>query len=180
MNGHGSNRRLHLGAGNEILPGWTNHDLVQLPGIDVAHDLSLFPWPFENNSFDEIRMVHVLEHLPETIRTVEEVHRIAAPDATVTIRVPYWNSPDMISDPTHKAFFNEYSFDYFDPVQRHCQERPYYSTARFQIRSKIFYTKVLRYREVKAVPLQRALTLLARHLNGVIWVIEFDLVALKR
>jgi hypothetical protein len=83
-------------------------------------------------------MINVLEHLPETIKTVEELHRIAAPGAKVTIRVPYWNSPDMITDPTHKANFNQHTFEYFDPAQRHCLERPYYSTARFRIQ-KIDY-----------------------------------------
>src|SRR5215216_1054863 len=96
--------KLHLGCGNQILTGWLNHDLVALPGVDVTHDLALFPWPFESSQFNEVRMIHVLEHLPDTIKILEEIHRICAPGAKVTIRVPYWNSPDMITDPTHKVF----------------------------------------------------------------------------
>jgi hypothetical protein len=174
-------RRLNVGCGNEVLPGWVNHDVAPLPGVDVIHDLTQFPWPFESASFEEIRLIHVLEHLPHTIQTLEELHRIAALGATLVIRVPYWNSPDMISDPTHQAFFNEYTFDYFDPSQRHCRERPYYSSARFAIRSKTYWTKAInRYWPIHSPTAQTVLSALARYVGGVIWVIEFELKALER
>lgn len=172
--------KLHVGCGNDILPGWVNHDLVALPGVDVVHDLTAFPWPFEANRFEEIRMYHVLEHLPDTIRTVEELHRIAAPGARVAIRVPFWNSPDWATDPTHRASFSEHSFDYFDPSTRHGRERPYYSTARFRVARKHYWTRWGGvYRQVTAPWRQRWLERLARHLCGVIWVVEFELIALK-
>jgi len=170
--------KLHLGCGNNILEGWVNHDISPLPGVDVVHDLTILPWPFESNSFCEVLMVNVLEHLSDTVKTIEELHRIAAPGAKVTIRVPYWNSPDMTTDPTHKAFFNEHSLDFFDPSQRHCKERPYYSSARFKIEKKHYYVKVRGYRRISSPWMQRVLEVLARHLCGVVWVIEFDLVAL--
>jgi hypothetical protein len=180
-------QKLHIGAGNEILEGWVNHDVAALPGIDVVHDLEAFPWVFEDNQFEEVRMINVLEHLTNMVKTMEEIHRITAPDAKVTIRVPYWNSRDMATDPTHKVFFSEYSFDYFDPSTRHGKERPYYSTARFRIAAKHYYTYFwwgfprvqLAYRRVSTPTSQRILEALARHLGGVIWVMEFDLVTLK-
>lgn len=172
--------RLHLGAGNEILPGWVNHDLVALPGVAVVHDLTVFPWPFASAHFHEVRMIHVLEHLPDPIKTLEEIHRIAAPDAKITIRIPYWNSPDFSTDPTHKTAFNEHSFEYFDPNERHCRERPYYSTARFHIQGKHYYIRPRRhYYRVSTLWQQRILEGLARHLGAIIWVIEFELIALK-
>ena len=172
--------KLHLGCGNEILEGWINHDGAALPGVDVVHDLTVFPWPFASSLFTEIRMFHVLEHLPETVRTIEELHRIAAPDCRLVIRVPYWNSPDFATDPTHRSAFNEHSFEYFDPGERHCQERPYYSTARFRTGRKDYFTKVRgRYRRVVSRRWKRVLERAATHLGGIIWVIEFELIALK-
>lgn len=52
--------RLHVGCGNEVLPGWVNHDLVALPGVDVVQDLDSYPWPFDDDRFAVVRLHHVL------------------------------------------------------------------------------------------------------------------------
>ena len=54
--------RLQLGCGNDPKPGWINHDLVQLEGVDIVHDLHDRPWPWADNSIDEIWAKDVLEH----------------------------------------------------------------------------------------------------------------------
>ena len=84
--------RLQLGCGNDPKSGWINHDAVQLPGVDVVHDLNDRPWPWPDNTVDEIWAKDVLEHLPDTLRTMEELYRITKPGASVYIAVPYWNS----------------------------------------------------------------------------------------
>ena len=35
--------KLHIGCGHDIKEGWVNHDLAQLPGVDIVHDLNSFP-----------------------------------------------------------------------------------------------------------------------------------------
>ncbi len=40
-------KNLNLGAGKDIVDGYINHDIVELPGIDIVHDLNVFPWPWE-------------------------------------------------------------------------------------------------------------------------------------
>jgi len=35
--------KLNLGAGRDIRVGWVNHDIRQIFGIDVVHDLNLRP-----------------------------------------------------------------------------------------------------------------------------------------
>jgi SAM-dependent methyltransferase len=161
------------------MAGWLNHELAPLPGIDVVFNLETIPWPFSDGAFDEIRMINVLEHLTNTVASIEELHRVCDDGAVMTVRVPYWNSPDMITDPTHKSFFNENSFDFFDPGKRHCQERPYYSKARFRVQRKHYYVRALYYWRVSSRPAQIVLERLARHLGGIIWVLEFELVAVK-
>jgi len=125
--------KLQLGCGNNPKSGWINHDLIQLDGVDVIHDLNVRPWPWADNSIDEILAKDVLEHIPDTVATMEELYRITKPGALLYIAVPYWNSWEAVTDPTHVRQFNEFSFNFFDPSQEQCQERPYYTSARFKI-----------------------------------------------
>jgi SAM-dependent methyltransferase len=175
-------RRLNVGCGHDIRSGWVNLDVAALAGVDVVHDLDRTPWPFADASFDTIIMINVLEHLPDTVRIMEELHRISADRGRVTIRVPYWNSPDAITDPTHKADFNQHTFDFFDPTTRHGRERAYYSTARFFIRRRTYYARLvpgLPYLPVTWSVFRWPMSLLATFLGGIIWVLEVELEAHK-
>jgi SAM-dependent methyltransferase len=125
--------KLHLGCGNHVLNGYVNVDSAPIPGVDVVHDLREFPWPFENQLFEEVIAVDVLEHLPDTIKTMEEIYRITKPGGLVHIRVPYFNSWDAAFDPTHLRFFNENTFDFFDPRTEAGKTRSYYTRARFKV-----------------------------------------------
>jgi len=79
-------------------------------------------------------MVNILEHLPDTIRVLEEVWRMSQRDGHVHIEVPYYNSPGASQDPTHLRFFTEHSFDYFTPDNTtYLSAYNYYTKARFLI-----------------------------------------------
>lgn len=171
--------KLNVGCGKDIRSDYVNLDIVQLPGVDVVHDLNRFPWPFSENCFDEIELINVLEHLPDTIATLEELYRIAQPGAKIIIRVPFWNSPDMLADPTHKRSFSERTLNFFDPDYPECKDRPYYSSARFRIVSKSAYVRFVYYLKLSNPLLTRLLFFLARFLGAIVWVVEFDLRALK-
>lgn len=129
-----SRKKLHLGRGDYVIPGYINVDWVSLPGVDIVHYLAKFPWPFRSGSVDEVIMVDVLEHLPSITATMDEIYRITIPGTRVVIRVPYYNSWDASYDPTHVHLFNENSFDFFDPSTDVGKKRGYYSRSRFSIR----------------------------------------------
>lgn len=174
-------KKLNLGCGTDIREGWINLDNFDDKSIDVKHDLETFPYPFENNYFDEIIAINVLEHIENPVRVIEELHRITTKNGKVIIRVPYYNSKDMGTDPTHKNFFSEHSLDYFDPSKKHCQERPYYSTARFDIDKIHAYTNVLslKYIKISSNIIKKPLFYIAGILGNVVSVIEFELLCQK-
>ena len=59
--------KLHLGAGNSIKEGYFNHDIIKHRSeIDFAFDLNLPEWPLEHDSYDVIRAIDVIEHIPQT------------------------------------------------------------------------------------------------------------------
>jgi len=107
-------------------------DKFRVKGVDVVHDLEKFPWPFKDNTFDKIICNHILEHLTNLTKTMEELHRIAKSNAKIEIEVPYYKSELAFADPTHKHFITPTTFDFFTEMH----ENKYYSKARFKIEKK--------------------------------------------
>lgn len=106
-------RVLDLGCGTRKTEGAVGVDQVALPGVDVVHDLARFPYPFEDDSFDEIILRHVVEHLPDIVTLMRELQRIAKPGARVSIATPHYTSLDSYTDPTHRHHFSLFTFDFF-------------------------------------------------------------------
>ena len=109
-------RRLNVGCGTDIREGWINLDSSRLPGVDVVANLDdcrTTPLPLPADTIDEFYCSHVLEHLRDALGFMQELHRIAKPDAVATIRVPYGSSDDADEDPTHVRRLFLYSFSYF-------------------------------------------------------------------
>lgn len=107
--------KLNLGCGNDYRQGWVNVDVGNCRK-DLHHDLEQLPLPFADNTFSEVLMMHVLEHVdrPTFPAFMRELHRICRPDARIHIEVPYYNSKNAWTDFTHKNFFTEDSFGFFD------------------------------------------------------------------
>jgi SAM-dependent methyltransferase len=111
-----SARVLELGCGQKrLVPHSVTIDFNANSRADIVHDLNVFPYPFESNSFDLVLAEHVLEHLADVVRVVEEVHRVCRPRARVLIEVPHFSSSEFFTDPTHRHAFSTRSFDYFVP-----------------------------------------------------------------
>lgn len=80
---------------------------------DVRCELARFPWPIRDDAADRIYLSHFLEHQPDVLGAMREVHRIAKPDALIIIETPHYSSPDSYTDPTHLHHLGLHSFDYF-------------------------------------------------------------------
>lgn len=104
--------KLNLGCGQTAREGYVNLDII--PGAaDVVHDLETVPMPFDDNTFEEIRAWHVLEHIKNLLQLMQELHRIAKPDCKFEIVVPYGSHDAAFEDPTHVRQFFSNSFAYF-------------------------------------------------------------------
>ena len=119
---------LDIGCGRNKTLGAVGLDRIALPGVDVVHDLNSFPYPFKDNSFDEIYATHVIEQLGSIVRAMEEIYRLAKANAKVVIVTPHYSDYQSWNDPTHKWHLSTYSFRYF----REDYESSYYSNARFE------------------------------------------------
>lgn len=124
-------RVLELGCGFNKRPGAYGVDIIPGSQADLIHDLDNYPYPFKDSCWDRIVCLDVLEHVENFVKTVEEIWRIASPNATVEISGPFMSSVHFFTDPTHKRALTSRSFDYF------CPDRPLYrygyTKAAFQI-----------------------------------------------
>ena len=107
--------RLHLGCGRRKQPDAIGVDIHPASDADVIADLNQFPYPFAPNSFEEIICEHILEHLLDLIAVVDEIYRIARPNARLIVEVPHFSSVFYYQDPTHHHAFTSRTFDYFIP-----------------------------------------------------------------
>jgi SAM-dependent methyltransferase len=108
-------KRLNLGCGRTILPGWINLDRQAGAGVDAVADLDecdKIRLPFDDDTFDEILGSHVFEHLQHPLPFMQELHRVAKTGCKAVFRTPYGSSDDAFEDPTHRrlCFLNTFAF----------------------------------------------------------------------
>jgi SAM-dependent methyltransferase len=108
--------KLNVGCGQDIREGYVNIDGADLPGIDFVVDLddcAATPIPLPDDHFQELELIHVLEHLRYPLPLMQELWRIAAPGARLRVRVPHAGHDDAWVDPTHVRAVTPGTFAYF-------------------------------------------------------------------
>jgi SAM-dependent methyltransferase len=106
--------RLNIGAGKSYIPGFANIDLDAR--ADIHLDLSVDRLPFEDDSVSLIFSYHTLEHVPDHLFALSEMHRVLQHDGLLILGLPYVTLTEYnLVNPYHLHNFNEYSFDFFDP-----------------------------------------------------------------
>lgn len=104
---------IDLGCGDKKTRDAIGVDSVELPGVDIVHDLNCLPYPFNDNSVDRVMMLNIIEHLDDPIMALGEVYRILRPGGVCHIETVYWNHKYTWSDPQHKHAFTEHSWEFF-------------------------------------------------------------------
>ena len=95
-------RRSTSAAGFTSSPEPSGIDRNPASRADVLADLDRFPYPFADSSFDRLTAIHVIEHVDDVIRTMEEFHRLVRAGGTVRIETPHYTDFSSFCDPTHK------------------------------------------------------------------------------
>lgn len=110
-------------------------DLVKWNDKILVHDIVDVPWPFEDESFDEVRAEQVLEHIPGVayyplkhpeienkvvwkhayprVMVMKEIYRVLKPGGILHASVPTTHE-QFSQDPTHVGpMWLEGTFNYF-------------------------------------------------------------------
>lgn len=97
-------------------------------GVDVADYLDKYPAgqfmqadlfysiPFDDDSIEEVYASHFIEHIPQdrVIWFFNEIYRILILGGIFEIFVPPTSGRGAFCDPTHRSYWNDLSFQYFD------------------------------------------------------------------
>lgn len=128
---------LDLAAGQNKREGFKGVD--EWPGSDIVWDLFKFPYPFEDNSVDEVHSSHFIEHIPmEYVEVngkskdmlfafIDEVYRMLKVGGKATLIFPNCQSTRAFQDPTHRRFIPAATAYYFSKQWREINKLNHYN-----------------------------------------------------
>lgn len=126
-----SELKLDLGCGQSPRDGFEGVDLYAANSKHKV-DLFRFPWPWADNTVDELNCSHFIEHIPMVylckdhgfenlpcegaqdlfFAFFDECYRILKPQGKMHIVVPACRSERSFQDPTHRRFIAQATFFY--------------------------------------------------------------------
>jgi hypothetical protein len=103
-------------------------DVRVLPGVDIVHDVNVYPWPLPDGCVVVAICSHLVEHIPPVavteggtrfpfVQFMDELWRVMRFDCEVAIATPHGSSQGYLQDPTHCNPINEATWAYFDPLE---------------------------------------------------------------
>lgn len=163
--------KLNIGTGQTYIPGFTN--ISQSSQADIQLEIGKDQLPFEDSSVDLIFSYHALEHAPNYLFALSEIHRVLKHDALLLLGLPYVTLTKYhLVNPYHLHNFNEYSFDFFDPQKMLNGDKT----------NKVFFEKVFhRFHYIgafKMIP-EPFRSWCRDHLFNVVQKIDYGLIAIK-
>ena len=138
--------KLNLGCGAKKKEGYVNCDHYY-DDVDMKFDLNKFPYPFKDDSVDEIFMQAVLEHLDDIVSVLGECFRILKMDGKLIIKeFPYVSGISRYEDITHKHCCSWKTFHKFVLDDKLSGYNTQYYTGGFafsKIKQKIVFGRML-------------------------------------
>lgn len=86
--------KLDLGCGETKKEGFTGVDTKSTPSVDVVYDLFKLPWPWQDDSVDEVNCSYFYHLVPQELRGkfMEELYRILKKGGKASFTVPHVSS----------------------------------------------------------------------------------------
>lgn len=113
--------KVDLACGDNKKEGYFGVDAVQTDAADMVWDLNQYPWPFEDESIEQLHAAHYIEHIAmgytaqgqDTLFAFfDECYRVLKPSGVLTIIVPNARCNRAWQDPTHRRFIVAETFLY--------------------------------------------------------------------
>lgn len=116
--------KLHLGCGKTYMDDWVNIDASKKVQTDLVFNLDKINQrhrlPYDDNSVEAILASHLLEHLQNPMKLMQELYRVAEPGCICNIKVPHGASDSAWTDPMHVRPYFPTTFAYFgQPCYEH-------------------------------------------------------------
>ncbi len=110
--------RLDIGCGENKQPEFVGMDRRKLPGVDIKHDLEVFPYPLPDACCIAIVGSHIVEHIKPWLMLdfMNELWRIMKVGGQLAFVHPYGVNDLYVQDPTHCNPCNVATWQYFDPT----------------------------------------------------------------
>lgn len=102
---------LDIGCGNNKIKGAIGLDISKDTQADIIWDLNKYPYPIEENEIDKIYAKHIIEHVDDPIKFLNEAYRITMPGGTCFIETPHFSCYVAYSEPQHKRYFSYFMID---------------------------------------------------------------------
>src|ERR1700722_5659804 len=90
----GHNPKLDIACGaNKQGPDWIGIDFQELPGVDIVHDIEIYPWPLPDECIWIAVGSHIAEHINPAkfgfINWMNEIWRVLMVDGQLMLSMPY-------------------------------------------------------------------------------------------
>lgn len=104
-------RILDVGCGRKKYPGSIGIDMSAAGQADVLCDWTRTP--FADSTFDEVRLIHMIEEVDDIFKVLAEAHRVAKPGARVVIMTPHYTDHASYCSPAHRWHLSSFSLWFF-------------------------------------------------------------------
>jgi SAM-dependent methyltransferase len=129
---------LDVGCGLNKRPGAIGLDSNRDTAADVVGDIDRGALPFRDSVFDRVELIHVIEHVEDVVKTMEELHRVSKPGGLIRLETPHYTDFSSFCDPTHRWHLNSFSFRYFT------EEGGFSYYSRRRLRERSLHIKLLK------------------------------------